>query len=576
MFAEKMRSTLLALCLAVAAAVAQEETVQVQLQQGVIEGARSEAGEGRFIYSFQTIPFAEPPVGDLRFKNPVPAAPWSGVRNGSLLTPMCIQQHAILGTKPEGQEDCLYLSVYTPRPYESDLPVMVWIHGGGFTIGGGGVYTPLPLLTKDVVLVTIQYRLSTLGFLSTGDSEIPGNLGLKDQTMALRWVQGNIRAFGGDPAKVTIFGESAGGASVHFHVLSPMSAGLFQRAIMQSGTAVCPWALREDHSEVAARFGEMFNCSGSSPLTSSELVACLREVPAEDLIKAPKKFLVISEFPSVMTPSVDGEFLPDHPATLLREGRYNKVDVMTGVTKHEGQSLVPFLSGNESSASLLKNLTTNGPVVSYLENEENSDYLARRSLHHYFGPLEDLAEKKVIMQEFYSDRLFRICNQDALEQHARDAAFGRRAFAYELQHVGEHGFLMALMGLGDAVNEHVSHGDDLQYLFDFGAMNLTLHREEDLFVRRIMVDLWTNFAATGDPTPDMSLGFTWEPATESGDSYLAITSSPSMKTFDNEEIRHFWRNMPLKTNQLLDPGRFSSRCDRPAVAKAPSDSLGTL
>ncbi|XP_063602950.1 esterase E4-like [Penaeus indicus] len=159
---ETMRSTLLAVCLAVAAA--QEETVQVQLQQGVIEGARSEAGEGRFLYSFQTIPFAEPPVGDLRFKNPVPAAPWSGVRNGSLPTPMCPQQHPLLDSKPLGQEDCLFLSVYTPRPYESDLPVMVWIHGGGFTIGNAGFYGPLPLLTKDVVLVTIQYRLSTLGF----------------------------------------------------------------------------------------------------------------------------------------------------------------------------------------------------------------------------------------------------------------------------------------------------------------------------------------------------------------------------------------------------------------------------
>ncbi|XP_063612199.1 venom carboxylesterase-6-like, partial [Penaeus indicus] len=412
-------------------------------------------------------------------------------------------------------------------------------------------------------------------FLSTGDSEIPGNLGLKDQTMALRWVQDNIRAFGGDPAKVTIFGESAGAASVHFHILSPMSAGLFQRAIMQSGTAICPWALREDHWEVATRIGEMVNCSGSSPLTSSELAACLREVPVEDLVRAPKKFRVFTEFPSVMTPSVDGEFLPDHPAALLREGRYSKVDVITGVTQHEGQSIVSFLSGNGSSASLVEDFATNGPVVSYMEHEDNREYLARRLFHHYFGPLEDLGGKMGIMQELLSDRLFRMCNQDTLEQHARDAAFGRRAFAYELQHVGEHGFLLAFMGLGSSANEHVSHGDDIQYLFDFEAMNLTLRREEDLFVKRIMVDLWTNFAATGHPTPDLSLGFTWEPVTKSGDSYLALTSSPSMKTYDNEEVRHFWRNMPLKTNQLLDPGRFR-RCDRPAVAGAPSDSPGTL
>ncbi|ROT66436.1 JHE-like carboxylesterase 1 [Penaeus vannamei] len=310
------------------------------LPSGVIEGARSEIAEGRFVYSFLTIPFAEPPVGDLRFKNPVPAAPWSGVRNGSLPTPMCPQLFTLVEAKLQGQEDCLFLNVHTPRPHEADLPVMVWIHGGGFTIGNSAFYGPAPLLTKDVVLVVIQYRLSTLGFLTTGDDEIPGNLGLKDQTMALRWVQDNIRAFGGDPGKVTIFGESAGAASTHFHVLSPMSAGLFQRAIMQSGTALDPWAVREDHSDVATRFGEMFNCSGSSPLTSSELVACLREVPAADLIEAPNKFKVFVDFPSVMAPSVDGEFLPDHPARLLRDGRYNKVDVITGTTQHEGQSIV--------------------------------------------------------------------------------------------------------------------------------------------------------------------------------------------------------------------------------------------
>ncbi|XP_069973735.1 juvenile hormone esterase [Penaeus vannamei] len=565
-----MRSTLLGVILAAAAvAAAQEETVQVELQQGVIEGARSEIAEGRFVYSFLTIPFAEPPVGDLRFKNPVPAAPWSGVRNGSLPTPMCPQLFTLVEAKLQGQEDCLFLNVHTPRPHEADLPVMVWIHGGGFTIGNSAFYGPAPLLTKDVVLVVIQYRLSTLGFLTTGDDEIPGNLGLKDQTMALRWVQDNIRAFGGDPGKVTIFGESAGAASTHFHVLSPMSAGLFQRAIMQSGTALDPWAVREDHSDVATRFGEMFNCSGSSPLTSSELVACLREVPAADLIEAPNKFKVFVDFPSVMAPSVDGEFLPDHPARLLRDGRYNKVDVITGTTQHEGQSIVGMMAGNETLASLAKNFSANGPVMAYFEPEEDREYLARRFFHHYLGPLEDLAGKSDAMQELFSDRMFRMGSQDSLQLHARDAAFGQRAYAYELQHVGEYGLLSLFFGLGDAVNEHVSHGDDIQYLFSLEALNQTLGRQEDLLVRKIMVDLWTNFAATGNPTPDLSLGFIWEPVTTSEEAYLAITLSPSMKTFDNEEVRHFWRNMPLKTNKLLDPERFSSRCDRHAVGRTP-------
>ncbi|XP_042858614.1 putative inactive carboxylesterase 4 isoform X2 [Penaeus japonicus] len=312
-----------------------EPTVEVLLRQGVILGAQEEAGNGRIFYSFKTIPFAEPPVGNLRFKDPVPSGPWPGVRNGSIETPKCPQ---LTNSTVEGQEDCLYLSVYTPRPYRSNLPVMVWIHGGGFTNGYAEFLSPLPLLTKDVVLVVIQYRLATLGFLSTGDSELPGNLGLKDQRMALLWIQDNIHDLGGDPGKVTIFGESAGGASVHFHVLSPMSSGLFKRAIMQSGTTLCPWAIREDHKQVSRKIGEMFNCSSVSdpyPLSSAGLVACLRDVPYQDLISAQEDFVIFNNAPQVMMPRVDGHFLPDYPAILLRKGWYNKVDIISGVTQDE-------------------------------------------------------------------------------------------------------------------------------------------------------------------------------------------------------------------------------------------------
>ncbi|XP_042857967.1 cholinesterase 1-like [Penaeus japonicus] len=558
-----MRSTLLIACLAAAvvaqeeAAAPQEETVQVRLRQGVIEGARSEAGEGRSFYSFLTIPFAQPPVGDLRFKNPVPPEPWTGVRDGSVATPACPQLPVLPGYSLDGQEDCLFLSVYTPRPYVSDLPVMVWIHGGGFTIGNAGLYEPLPLLTKDIVLVTIQYRLSVLGFLSTEDSEIPGNLGLKDQTMALRWVQENIREFGGDPDQVTIFGESAGAASVHFHILSPMSSGLFRRAILQSGTAIDPWAVRGGQKEVAAQIGKMYNCSESSPLNSSELAACLREVPADELIKAPAEFFEFSQLPQVMTPFVDGEFLPDHPATLLKEGRYNKVDIMAGMTQHEGQLVILSLAGNGTMDNLVENFTVTGPLLAYVEKEDNPVYLARRMFHHYFGPLEGLEQKTDTAIEMFTDRMFRMGLQDLVEHAARDAVFGQRTYAYELQHIGENGLASIFYGTED--NKYASHGDDIQYLFSQKFFNTTL-KGEDRFVGDIFVELWTNFAATGNPTPDLSLGFKWEPVTKPGDGYLAITSSPTMKTFDNQEIRHFWKNMPLKANKLLDPERFSSEC----------------
>ncbi|CAG2062859.1 unnamed protein product, partial [Timema podura] len=165
------------------------------------------------------------------FQSPKPPSRWSGVRNATEDTSPCTQR-SIFARQVEvsGSEDCLYLNVYTPQLPDGsndDLPVMVWFHGGGWVSGAGTskFYGPQFLLDKDIVLVTVTYRLGPIGFLSTGDEAAPGNSGLKDQVAALRWVQDNIAVFGGNPNSVTIFGESAGGASVHYHILSPLSQG---------------------------------------------------------------------------------------------------------------------------------------------------------------------------------------------------------------------------------------------------------------------------------------------------------------------------------------------------------------
>ncbi|GBP24364.1 Venom carboxylesterase-6 [Eumeta japonica] len=201
-------------------------------------------------YSFKGIRYAQPPHGALRFRAPAPLEPWSGVRDALEEGSVCPHRFMLFDTY-KGDEDCLFLNVYTPilpdklAGYNPKLAVMVWIHGGAFAVGSGNsfLYGPDHFMGADVVLVTLNYRLGALGFLSLENEEVPGNMGLKDQVMALRWVRDNIDAFGGDPESVTIFGESAGAASVHMHMLSPASKGLFHRAIAQSGLATSPWAL---------------------------------------------------------------------------------------------------------------------------------------------------------------------------------------------------------------------------------------------------------------------------------------------------------------------------------------------
>ncbi|CAI9570774.1 unnamed protein product [Staurois parvus] len=227
-----------------------EERPLVDTKYGKLLGVSVSVKEtSRTADAFYGIPFAKPPVGSLRFANPESIEPWESVRDASQYAPMCLQDMGIMEGLinyyktsfkiPPFSEDCLYLNIYTPsnREKESKLPVMVFIHGGGLVIGGAYYDGSALSVYENVVVVSIQYRLGILGFFSTGDNELPGNLGFMDQVAALHWVQENIADFGGDRHSVTIFGESAGGVSVSAMVLSPLAKGLFHKAIAESGFA---------------------------------------------------------------------------------------------------------------------------------------------------------------------------------------------------------------------------------------------------------------------------------------------------------------------------------------------------
>ncbi|XP_013381889.1 acetylcholinesterase-like [Lingula anatina] len=212
----------------------------VYTDNGALQGA-TETVQGRRVDVFLGIPFAKPPVGDLRFRLPEPAENWEGVKDATAFGPACMQ----IGPNPYGfpdvktiSEDCLTLNVFVPGSTNSsnNKAVMVWIHGGGYTTGGTAIYSFKEFaVTGDVIVVSMNYRLNVFGFLSIGDDSVPGNIGLWDQIEALRWIKKNIQYFGGDSGRVTIFGESAGGSSVVQLALANASSGLFQRFIRQSG-----------------------------------------------------------------------------------------------------------------------------------------------------------------------------------------------------------------------------------------------------------------------------------------------------------------------------------------------------
>src|SRR5579864_1965522 len=301
----------------------------VRVEQGLLSGAEGKNPEVRV---YRGIPYAAPPVGELRWKPPQPPASWQGVRDAKEFMKACWQNPypsgSIYAAKlPPLSEDCLYLNVWTAAKSKKDhLPVMVWIHGGGFTRGDGisNAYDGENFARKGVVLVTINYRLGIFGFFAhpalTAESEhhASGNYGLEDQIAALKWVKKNIEAFGGDPKNVTIFGESAGSWAVNALMASPLAKGLFERVIGESGASFSPIKGLSE-SEKA---GEKLDPS----------IQSLRAKPAEELVKTNEQ---------VVRPIVDGWVLPQSVAKIFSEGRQNDVALLVGFNADEGTTLVP-------------------------------------------------------------------------------------------------------------------------------------------------------------------------------------------------------------------------------------------
>uniref|UniRef100_A0A0K8TIJ0 Carboxylic ester hydrolase n=1 Tax=Lygus hesperus TaxID=30085 RepID=A0A0K8TIJ0_LYGHE len=332
-------------CAVVSSTLAEQPQVTTSL--GTLVGSVQQTLKGRNFFAFQGVPYAKPPVGKHRFKQSVPIVPWTGVYNATRAPAMCYQE-----VMPEmipnipleytGSEDCLYLNIYTPKlPTEEAggklLDVIVYIHGGAFKVGAGDIWGPLILLDRDVILVTFNYRLGILGFLSLEDNVVPGNNGLKDQRLALQWVQNHIASFGGDPNKVTIAGMSAGGASVHFHLLSPLSAGLFNKAIPNSGSALNPWAIAKNPKASALALAQLVGC----PINDTMLtLRCLRERPAEHLLVAGRIMSgpdgLTLPFLPVVEPQGPNAFIDKHPIDIIEAKGFNDVPALFSYCDDEG------------------------------------------------------------------------------------------------------------------------------------------------------------------------------------------------------------------------------------------------
>ncbi|KAL1129037.1 hypothetical protein AAG570_013569 [Ranatra chinensis] len=319
---------------------------EVTVYDGPVQGLHETTYGGRRIASFLGIPYAKPPAGKYRFHEAVAPGPWLGVYNATSYGSDCMQYSQVTykTSRPViGSEDCLYINVHTPKlPIAGETPtlmdVIVYIHGGAFMFKYGDSHGPRYLLDRDVVLVTFNYRVGPLGFMSTGDEVIPGNNGLKDQVLALKWIKDNIAVFGGNPESVTLMGTSAGGASVHYHYLSPLSRGLFKAGLSMSGSALSPWALKENPRENTLKIAAELGC----PTNDTRLVIkCLRKRPAHQIVAMTEMFMPwmynpFSPFgPTVEIPVSHG-FLTEPPVDIIKSGRAQDLPWMATFTSEEG------------------------------------------------------------------------------------------------------------------------------------------------------------------------------------------------------------------------------------------------
>jgi len=463
------------------------------------------------VLAVKGIPYAAPPTGPRRWQSPAPPDPWTAVRDGSRFGAICPQ---LAGANVTGDEDCLTVNVWTPRPAPArSVPVMVFFTGGGnhaFSGQGAGVFGGVQyngdrLVPEGVVFVSFNNRLGALGFLAheaPGADRLTGNYGSLDQIALLRWIQRNIAAFGGDPKRVFAFGTSAGGANVCALMTAPASRGLFQGAAMQSSVPTgCEIATLADvQAEAGARVALALGCDG--PAAAS----CLRAKPMDDIVRAvPGSFGV---FPRLYGPNVDGAVFPEQPLLAIRRGAHSAMPVIVG---NSAQETMQFVGGL-------------GPVP-----DRRSYEAAVRTV---FGASADRIVSQYPVTNYPTPR-------DALVRVTTDGLFTcqSRRVARALAHVQPQPVYRYLFDHrldNDPLQRALGATHTIEHPFFFAWQGHYRPNDTDLAIQRLLIGHWTSLAREGTLT-------SWAPG---GDAYLRISDRP-LSTRDDDARCDFWDTVTL-------------------------------
>ncbi|XP_060234130.1 neuroligin-1 isoform X3 [Meriones unguiculatus] len=568
------------------------------------------------VIQFLGVPYAAPPTGEHRFQPPEPPSPWSDIRNATQFAPVC-PQNIIDGRLPEvmlpvwftnnldvvssyvqdQSEDCLYLNIYVPtedvkriskecarkpgkkicrkgdiRDSGGPKPVMVYIHGGSYMEGTGNLYDGSVLASYgNVIVITVNYRLGVLGFLSTGDQAAKGNYGLLDLIQALRWTSENIGFFGGDPLRITVFGSGAGGSCVNLLTLSHYSEGnrwsnstkgLFQRAIAQSGTALSSWAVSFQPAKYARMLATKVGCNVSDTV---ELVECLQKKPYKELVD---QDVQPARYHIAFGPVIDGDVIPDDPQILMEQGEFLNYDIMLGVNQGEGLKFVENIVDSDDGISASD---FDFAVSNFVDNlygyPEGKDVLRETIKFMYtdWADRHNPETRRKTLLALFTDHQWVAPAVATADLHSN---FGSPTYFYAFYH---HCQTDQVPAWADA-----AHGDEVPYVLGIPMIGPTElfpcnFSKNDVMLSAVVMTYWTNFAKTGDPNqpvpqdtkfihtkPNRFEEVAWTRYSQKDQLYLHIGLKPRVKEHYRANKVNLWLELVPHLHNLNDISQYTS------------------
>ncbi|XP_034824712.1 esterase FE4-like [Maniola hyperantus] len=517
-----------------------EPAPEVAIEQGILSGKISRCGT---FFEYIGIPYAKSD-NNTRFQAPGPPPSWKGVYKAVEGYHMCPQK-SFFGIM--GSEDCLKLNVYVPVNLKDQKPlaVMVYIFGGAFLFGNADkiVYGPRFLVKKDVILVTFNYRVALLGFLCLRTKEAPGNAGIKDQIAALRWVKKNIAAFGGDPDNITVFGGSSGATSVSFLIASEATIGLFNRAIVQSGSSVSHWSINRKPIWVASLLARTIGYNTEDPKVLYDIFSKLdyKDIIA---INTKKPIGMFNDNTLIHKPCVE-KYIPgiepvitDLPYKIF-ENKTKDLDVMYGTSSNEGIFLAPIQSDEMLESRNGRYLFASDL---HFSSEKEAMMIAEKIHKFYFGD-DEISSKKILnVSKLLGHLDFEV--PAIFETEYLLSRSKSKVYNYVFNYHGWRNFLKLNTGFWH--EDGATHGDEVFYLFDGDLFPMVFSMDDRKMIEQLTL-LWTNFAKNGNPTPEWSdLPFRWKPSAKDNLQFLYIDRESKMGPMPSPEGYRLWKDIYSK------------------------------